>query len=143
MKMPRIISIADAFSSNGRLTDNREPRSITWFKTRENAGMTLRRLTLAALAGCAFGAASMPAQAQETTTYTYDAQGRLKSVTRSGGQNNGVATTYVYDKAGNRTNVTTTGSQNGSGGTGGGATSGTQGFVVTPLGGYALIFYSG
>ena len=86
--------------------------------------------------------ASHPAAAQETTTYTYDAQGRLKSVTRSGGQNNGVATTYDHDKAGNRTNVKTTGSQNGSGGgTGGGATTSTQGFVVTPLGGYALIFY--
>jgi hypothetical protein len=105
--------------------------------------MKLRHLALGITLIGSLALAAPPALAQETSTYTYDAQGRLKSVTRSGGQNNGVATTYVYDKAGNRTNVTTAGSQNGTGNTGGGATSNAQGFVVTPLGGYSLIFYSG
>lgn len=52
------------------------------------------------------------AYAAETITYTYDARGRLKQVTRTGTVNNGVTTNYTYDKADNRTNKTTTGSPN-------------------------------
>ena len=51
---------------------------------------------------------SVPAQAAETITYTYDARGRLKQVARSGTVNNGVTATYTIDKADNRTNVTVT-----------------------------------
>lgn len=84
---------------------------------------------------------SSAANAQETTTYTYDALGRLTKVERSGGASNGVTTTYAYDKANNRANVTTTGSTNGTG-SGGGPTTPSQSFVVALLGGYPLIFYS-
>lgn len=41
--------------------------------------------------------------AQETTTYTYDALGRLTLVVRSGGPANNVVSRYGYDNAGNRT----------------------------------------
>jgi hypothetical protein len=84
------------------------------------------------------------AQAQETTTYTYDAKGRVTGVTRSGGPDNGVATSYSYDQADNRTNVTVTGAPNGGGtdpGSGAGAPSNPKpAFVVVPLNGYTLIF---
>jgi YD repeat-containing protein len=48
---------------------------------------------------------SVPTLAQETTTYTYDAKGRVVKVVRSGSVNNGVTTEYTHDKAGNRTRV--------------------------------------
>ena len=56
--------------------------------------------------------ASVPVQAAETITYTYDAKGRLVKVVHSGSVNNGVTTDYSHDKADNRTNVKTTGSPN-------------------------------
>jgi hypothetical protein len=49
------------------------------------------------------------AQAAETVTYSYDALGRLISVSHAGTVNNGQQTSYTYDSADNRTNVTTTG----------------------------------
>ena len=100
-----------------------------------------RRDLLLMLGVLAFGTVPRPAVAQETTTYTYDAQGRVRAVTRSGGQNNGVVTTYNYDKAGNRTNVKTAGSQNGTGGSGSGATVGQPVFVFVPLAGISLVTY--
>jgi len=85
---------------------------------------------------------SVAARAQETSTYTYDALGRVVTVERSGGPANGTAASYTYDAAGNRIQVNTTGSSNGNGNGGGGASvNPRQGFVVTPLGGYTLIFY--
>lgn len=98
------------------------------------------------LLGClgAMGAASFScaAGAQETSTYTYDALGRVVKVERSGGPANGTAASYSYDAAGNRIQVNTTGSSNSNGSGGGGASvNPRQGFVVTPLGGYTLIFY--
>jgi hypothetical protein len=45
------------------------------------------------------------AMASETTTYTYDARGRLVKVVRTGSVNNNVSASYSYDKADNRTNV--------------------------------------
>lgn len=68
--------------------------------------------------------------ATETTTYSYDALGRLTAVAQSGGPNNGVNTTYSMDAAGNRTNVTVTGSSNGKP---------IIGWVVVPLNGYTLV----
>jgi hypothetical protein len=65
---------------------------------------------------CAAIAVVLPfaaANAQETTTYTYDARGRVVNVTKSGGPENGVQTSYTYDHAGNRTNITVTNSPNG------------------------------
>lgn len=58
------------------------------------------------LAGTALGAvAGMPtsARAQETTTYSYDALGRLASTSNSGGPNSGVVMGTCFDPAGNRT----------------------------------------
>lgn len=57
-------------------------------------------------------ASSVPAFATETITYTYDAQGRVVKVVRSGTVNNGVTHEYSHDKADNRTRVKTTGSPN-------------------------------
>lgn len=80
------------------------------------------------------------AYAQETTTYTYDAKGRVTNTARSGGPSNGTNTAYQYDPADNRTNVTVSGSPNGTGnGSGSGATAGTTLYVVVPLNGYTLI----
>lgn len=45
---------------------------------------------------------TLVAQASSSITYTYDARGRLKTVTLSGGTHSGAATTYTYDKANNR-----------------------------------------
>ena len=50
-----------------------------------------------------------PAGAAETVTHQYDALGRLKQITKSGGSVNGTQTTTNYDPAGNRTNQTTNG----------------------------------
>lgn len=47
--------------------------------------------------------------AAETTSYGYDAKGRLVSVNKTGSANNGVAVTYSYDRADNRTNVVVSG----------------------------------
>jgi YD repeat-containing protein len=50
------------------------------------------------------------AQASSTTTYTYDALGRLIAANTSGTVNNGVALTTTYDAADNRTTYVVTGS---------------------------------
>lgn len=84
---------------------------------------------------------SIPAQAQEVTTYTYDALGRVVGVNRSGGPVGGTNTAYAYDPASNRTNVTVTNSPNatGPGNSGSGATAPTTKYVVVPLNGFTLI----
>jgi len=56
-----------------------------------------------------FSSLTSAALASETVTYSYDARGRVISVTHSGTVNNGASTTYAYDKAHNRTSKTTTG----------------------------------
>lgn len=93
----------------------------------------------------------IPAYGQETTTYTYDALGRVITVQHSGGPTDGTAATYSYDPASNRTNVTVTLSANGGGGGGSGGGSGggndpgagasvpSSSFVVVPLNGYSVI----
>jgi YD repeat-containing protein len=53
------------------------------------------------------------AQASETTTYTYDALGRLTATSSTGTVNNGVATSVGYDPAGNRSNYAVTGAGGG------------------------------
>lgn len=74
--------------------------------------------------------ASMPAAAQDTvtTTYKYDALGRLTDA-QDNCTGREVKTVYTYDKAGNRTNVTTTGAPG----------CGRSGFVVVPLNGFTII----
>ncbi len=76
------------------------------------------------------------AAAQETTTYTYDALGRLARVARSGGPASGANSAYSYDAAGNRTNVKVTDAPVQPPGTG---VSGQKVFIVVPLNGYTLI----
>ncbi len=63
---------------------------------------------------------SAPLNAGETTTYTYDALGRLVKTTQTGSVNNGIVTDIEYDDAGNRKEYKVNGS-NGSG-SGGGVT---------------------
>ncbi len=61
------------------------------------------------IAGILMLVTSGAAQASETIKYTYDAQGRLVRVERTGTVNNGVNTDYEIDKADNRKRVKTTG----------------------------------
>lgn len=49
------------------------------------------------------------AEASDTTTYTYDALGRLVAVSTSGGVNKGLSVATCYDRAGNRANYTVSG----------------------------------
>jgi YD repeat-containing protein len=72
-----------------------------------------------------------PAHAGETTTYSYDALGRLANAAHSGTVNSGLNQAYTYDAADNRSNVTVTGSPYSS----------TTRVVVLPLlGGFVLPF---
>lgn len=82
------------------------------------------------------------AYAQETTTYQYDALGRLTTSTVSGGPNNQTQTSITYDPAGNRTNYTVAGSANQGNGdpNAGSGTPSTQTLViVVPLNGFTVI----
>jgi RHS Repeat len=54
------------------------------------------------------------AHGAETTTYSYDARGRLIKVIRTGTVNNNVQIVYTHDKANNRKTVVVTGSANSS-----------------------------
>jgi uncharacterized protein RhaS with RHS repeats len=88
------------------------------------------------------GMISPPASAQETTTYTYDALGRLVAVRADGNPDRQRTAAYDYDEAGNRTVVRTTGESSGGGGNSDGAVVGSrQRLVVTPIGAYVPIFY--
>ena len=51
--------------------------------------------------------ASSPAFASETITYSYDALGRLTTVSHVGATNTGVKSTYRYDATDNRTTTAT------------------------------------
>lgn len=56
------------------------------------------------------GAATEGALAAETSTYAYDALGRLITTTRASGPSNGVSTAIGYDPADNRSSYVVTGS---------------------------------
>lgn len=77
------------------------------------------------------GLVSAPALASETTTYSYDALGRLTGSSSAGTVNNGLNTSIQYDPAGNRTNYTVTGSANNS--------PPAAAVIVVPLAGYTII----
>lgn len=62
----------------------------------------LRACWMAGSAIIALAGTSTYARAQETTSYSYDALGRLVSSTASGGPNNGVVMGTCFDAAGNR-----------------------------------------
>jgi hypothetical protein len=66
--------------------------------TIEMRGRLCRVLAASALAGW-----SGVAFAQATTTFTYDALGRLVTASTMGGPVSGESTTIAYDPAGNRT----------------------------------------
>lgn len=72
----------------------------------ERLSMSSRWLIGASIVAIGF---AVPAGAQETTTYQYDALGRLVRVEVVGGATGNVTSTYALDAAGNRTNVTVTG----------------------------------
>lgn len=61
---------------------------------------------LLAMSACALATAAM---AGETTTYTYDALGRLVTASSIGTVSNGVSATIGYDPAGNRSSYAVTG----------------------------------
>jgi len=73
------------------------------------------------LGACSFALAGA-AVATETTTYEYDAQGRLTKSAKSGGPQSGWGKCTSFDAAGNRTNQTvdSSGCANGGGSGGGG-----------------------
>lgn len=66
-------------------------------------------LLAASTAALLTGFAATGANASETVTYTYDAQGRVVKVVRSGTVNNGETVDYQHDDADNRTEKKTTG----------------------------------
>ena len=74
--------------------------------------MSKRRVLLTASAIALSAGFAGAASAAETIDYTYDAQGRLIKVERSGTVNNNVDTDYTFDDADNRTKEKTTGSPN-------------------------------
>ncbi|MEO9599790.1 hypothetical protein [Parasphingorhabdus sp.] len=76
-----------------------------------------------------------PASAQGTTTYEYDALGRLIGTTTSGGANDGLDKVYEYDAAGNRKRVEVTGSS--------GAPGGPSRIIVLPINGFLVIPING
>lgn len=76
------------------------------------------------------GLIATPSIAQETTTYSYDAQGRLIGSSISGGPANGVNAAIQYDSADNRVNYTVTGAAN---------APPAQSVIVLPLNGYTII----
>jgi hypothetical protein len=85
------------------------------------------------LAATALAAAlSAQASANETTTYTYDALGRLTNSATTGTVNSGMNVAATFDAAGNRTDYTVTGSTNT-------PSSGGGGVIVLPLNGYTII----
>jgi YD repeat-containing protein len=65
----------------------------------------------ALLLSSAAGILATPAFANSTTTYTYDALGRLVATSTTGTVNNGAAATTSYDQAGNRVSRTVTGTR--------------------------------
>ncbi len=87
--------------------------------------------TLAISFGAMIPVAATPALAQGTTTYEYDALGRLVGTTTSGGANDGLGTVYEYDAAGNRKRVEVTGSD--------GTPGGPSRIIVLPINGFLVI----
>jgi hypothetical protein len=84
----------------------RQWRELAGGKMRR-AGVLGRLLLAVAIAGTLYCWSAAPAAAATTTTYTYDALGRLQSQTDST-VNGQAVTTYQYDTAGNRTTVSIT-----------------------------------
>lgn len=86
----------------------------------------MRKLLICGAAVSAAILAAGGARAGSTTTYTYDALGRLVQASTTGTVNNGVQMSTTYDPADNRTTYQVTGSANGP-------------IVVVPLNGLTVI----
>jgi hypothetical protein len=72
----------------------------------DNGAILMRTIAILAMAYfCAVG----QARSAESISYTYDALGRLSTVTITGGPANNVQQTYRYDAAGNRSQYDLTG----------------------------------
>lgn len=67
----------------------------------------------------------LPAHANSTTTYTYDALGRLVATSNTGTSNNGLSTNIEYDSAGNRKTYQVSGA--------------ASRVIVVPLNGFTVI----
>ncbi len=90
-------------------------------------------MTLAISLGAVISFGASSALAQGTTTYEYDALGRLIGTTTTGGANDGLGTVYEYDAAGNRKRVEVTGSDGTPGGPGRIIVLPINGFLVIPI----------
>jgi hypothetical protein len=69
----------------------------------------IRKPVVSSLSLLIYAIAAPSAHAAETVTHQYDALGRLKQTTKSGGPVNGTQTTTSYDAGGNRSCQSTTG----------------------------------
>ncbi|WP_156025006.1 hypothetical protein [Sphingomonas phyllosphaerae] len=88
--------------------------------------------------GCALLIVPAIAGAQSTTTYTYDALGRLVGSATDRGP--GASTTTIeYDPAGNRKTYKVSGAANGADEGAGASVPSKPRFVVVPLNGFTLI----
>lgn len=69
----------------------------------------MRGCRWALLCGCALaGCSAIPSANAETVSYSYDALGRLRASSVSGGPDNGTNTAICYDAASNRERYVTT-----------------------------------
>lgn len=110
-----------------------------------------RLLRNAVVCALSFVLLASSAAASETTTYSYDALGRLATVRSSGGPADGQAVSTTYDASGNRTTQTVTGVNSGGAqaqlsiGNASATEGGTLNFTVTRSGdasGTASVHYS-
>ena len=110
----------------------------------------LHRAPIFAL-GATFGFGSSAAIAGDTSSFTYDALGRVVQVSRTSTTANSTTSAYAYDAAGNRTSVTVSGAAGVDPNTGQGASVppgaapppvvvAATTFVVVPLLGVSLVF---
>jgi YD repeat-containing protein len=82
------------------------------------------------ISGLALVVQATGAQASTTTTYSYDALGRLVATSNTGTVNNGLTSATTYDKADNRSNYTIAGASK---------PDTKSAVVVVPLNGYTVI----
>ena len=96
-------------------------------RTGTAGGAASGRHTRAVLVAALVAGMALPVLAQDTTSYTYDELGRLKTVTYG----DGVSVVYEYDAAGNRTRQEVTGSTN--------APPPAAAVIVLPIAGFTII----
>ena len=96
-------------------------------RTGTAGGAASGRRIRAVLAAALVAGMALPVLAQDTTSYTYDELGRLKTVTYG----DGVSVVYEYDAAGNRTQQVVTGSSN--------APPPAAAVIVLPIAGFTII----